>query len=114
MTDNVTMTAVDGTDALAFVIIRPGPQGSGGVSIEAAAKGLSKPHAAYVLRHVADEWDDGATALARYRDEDGQVWALHLDDEEGPLLYREDADGKRTSGGNPWHTVAADTGLTRV
>jgi hypothetical protein len=53
---DVTMVAVDGTDALAFVIIRPGST-EGGVSIEAAAKGLSKQAAAYVLRHVADQWD---------------------------------------------------------
>lgn len=51
-----TITAIDGTDALAFVIIRPGST-DGGVSIEAAAKGLDKKAAAYVLRHVADMWD---------------------------------------------------------
>ncbi len=59
MTDNVTMTAIDGTDALAFVIIRPGAT-EGGVSIEAAAKGLDQPRAAFVLRHVANQWDGGA------------------------------------------------------
>ncbi|WP_225840266.1 hypothetical protein [Streptomyces sp. NK08204] len=53
---DTTITAIDGTDALAFVIIRPG-QTEGGVSIEAAAKGLSKQAAAYVLRQVADMWD---------------------------------------------------------
>lgn len=58
MTDNTTITAIDGTDALAFVIIRPGKT-EGGVSIEAAANGIGKPGAAYVLRHVANEWDDG-------------------------------------------------------
>jgi len=58
MTENVTMTAIDGTDALAFVIIRPG-ETQGGVSIEAAAKGLDQPTAAYVLRHVANQWDGG-------------------------------------------------------
>ncbi|MFI9154541.1 hypothetical protein [Streptomyces sp. NPDC053367] len=58
MTDNVTIAAVDGTDALAFVVIRPG-ETEGGVSIEAAAKGLDKPSAAYVLRHVANQWDGG-------------------------------------------------------
>lgn len=58
MTDNVTITAVDGTDALAFVIIRPG-QTDGGVSIEAAANGLDQGSAAYVLRHVANQWDGG-------------------------------------------------------
>jgi len=58
MTDNVTITAIDGTDALAFVIIRPG-ETEGGVSIEAAAKGLDQPSAAYILRHVANQWDGG-------------------------------------------------------
>lgn len=56
MTDNVTMTAVDGTDALAFVIIRPG-ETEGGVSVEAAANGMNKKQAAFVLRHVADQFD---------------------------------------------------------
>lgn len=50
------MVAVDGTDALAFVIIRPG-SANGAVSIEAAASGMSKPAAAYVLRHIADQFD---------------------------------------------------------
>jgi hypothetical protein len=58
MTDNVTITAIDGTDALAFVIIRPGKT-EGGVEIEAAAKGMTQPSAAYVLRHVANQWDGG-------------------------------------------------------
>lgn len=58
MTDNVTITAVDGTDALAFLIIRPG-QTEGGVSIEAAANGMDQSSAAYVLRHVANQWDGG-------------------------------------------------------
>ncbi|WP_309029044.1 hypothetical protein [Streptomyces alfalfae] len=55
-TAETTMTAIDGTDALAFVIIRPG-QSEGTVAIEAAARGLSKPAAARVLRQVADMWD---------------------------------------------------------
>lgn len=58
MTDNTTITAIDGTDALAFVIIRPGAT-DGGVSIEAAAKGMDQPSAAFVLRHVANQWDGG-------------------------------------------------------
>lgn len=53
---NVNVVAVDGTDALAFVIVRPGKT-EGGVSIEAAANGLDKTAAAYVLRQVADMWD---------------------------------------------------------
>jgi hypothetical protein len=53
---DTTITAVDGTDALAFVIIRPGKT-EGGVSIEAVANGIGKQAAAYVLRQVADMWD---------------------------------------------------------
>jgi hypothetical protein len=53
---DTTITAVDGTDALAFVIIRPGKT-EGGVSIEAVANGIGKRAAAYVLRQVADMWD---------------------------------------------------------
>lgn len=56
MTENTTITAVDGTDALAFVIIRPG-ETKGGVAIEAAANGMGKAQAAYVLRHVANQFD---------------------------------------------------------
>ncbi|MFD7101896.1 hypothetical protein [Streptomyces celluloflavus] len=55
-TPNVTVVAVDGTDALAYVIIRPGTA-QGTVTIEAAAQGMSKQAAAYVLRHVADQFD---------------------------------------------------------
>lgn len=60
MTDNTTITAIDGTDALAFVIIRPGAT-DGGVAIEAAAKGMDQPSAAFVLRHVANQWDGGGS-----------------------------------------------------
>ncbi|MFD0146190.1 MULTISPECIES: hypothetical protein [unclassified Streptomyces] len=58
---NVTMTAVDGTDALAAVIIRPGST-PGSVSIEAFANGMSKAEAAYVLRHVAQQFEAEAAA----------------------------------------------------
>lgn len=50
------LVAVDGTDALAFVIVRPGSS-EGSVTIEAGANGLSKKAAAYVLRQVASQWD---------------------------------------------------------
>ncbi|MFM9542289.1 hypothetical protein [Streptomyces turgidiscabies] len=48
--ENTTPVAVDGRDALASVIIRPGN------TLEAWAKGIDKPAAAHVLRHVADMW----------------------------------------------------------
>lgn len=51
-----TLTFVDGKDALAFVIIRPGTV-EGSVALEAAASGMSKSAAAYVLRHIADMWE---------------------------------------------------------
>jgi hypothetical protein len=63
--DKTRLTMVDGRDALAFVIVRPGPDG--GVTVEATSKGLSKPAAAEVLRHVANMWDaeeDGQPAPA--------------------------------------------------
>jgi hypothetical protein len=53
MTDT-NLTFVDGTDALAYVILRPNGEG---VVAEAAANGLSKEHAAYYLRQIADQWD---------------------------------------------------------
>ncbi|MEV8623380.1 hypothetical protein [Streptomyces sp. NPDC051079] len=53
---DVTLTAVDGTDALAAVIIRPGST-PGSVSIEAFASGMGKADAAYVLRHVAEQFE---------------------------------------------------------
>jgi hypothetical protein len=68
------MVAVDGTDALAYVIIRPNKTGDG-VILEAAASGLSKPTAARVLRHIADQWDppDRAegSSFANRREEGG-------------------------------------------
>lgn len=50
------MVAIDGTDALAYVILRPGPDNRG-VVIEAGANGIGKKHAAYALRHTAQQWD---------------------------------------------------------
>lgn len=58
---NVNMVAVDGTDAVAYVIIRPAPDMPGRHSAEAAANGLSKPHAAHYLRLIADQWDPPTT-----------------------------------------------------
>lgn len=57
MTDQpeATMVAIDGRDALAYVLIRPGAT-EGTVTAEAAARGLSKPAAAHVLRGIAEQW----------------------------------------------------------
>ncbi len=48
---------IDGRDAVAAVIIRPSPVNPSAVVIEAHANGIDKAMAAYVLRHVADQWD---------------------------------------------------------
>ncbi|MEU5838811.1 hypothetical protein ABZ820_34820 [Streptomyces diacarni] len=61
MSSTSSMVAIDGRDALAFVIVRPGQDGTG-VSIEAAANGMGKAQAAYVLRYVAAQFDKDAAA----------------------------------------------------
>nr|BEK68805.1 hypothetical protein KPHV_60320 [Kitasatospora purpeofusca] len=50
------MVAVDGTDALAYVIIRPGKDNQN-VVIESGAHGITKAQAAYALRHIADQFE---------------------------------------------------------
>lgn len=50
------MVAVDGRDALLYVIVRPGTDESH-VIPEAGAHGISKKAAAAILRHIADLWD---------------------------------------------------------
>lgn len=66
MDTETRMVAVDGTDALAYVIIRPNPDGApeNPIVAEAAAHGLSRRAAAHVLRSVADQFDP-AGALKR-------------------------------------------------
>ncbi|MEV4863237.1 hypothetical protein [Streptomyces ossamyceticus] len=50
------MVMVDGRDALAYVIIRPGPT-RGTVALEAAAKDdVDERQVAQTLRHIADQW----------------------------------------------------------
>lgn len=58
-----TLVTIDGTDALAYVLLRPGADASG-VVIEAGAKGISKKYAAYALRHTAQSWDPDDTVGA--------------------------------------------------
>jgi len=93
--ENVTMVAVDGTDALAYVIIRPGEKDAGGVVIEAASSGMSKEAAAYVLRHVAEGWkpaaDHAAEAVAEAQQLRGAVRALRLVVKHGDM-----SDGTRS------------------
>lgn len=56
------LAAIDGRDALAFVIVRPAAGDDDHVSVEAAAHGMSKPAAAFVLRQVAAQFDEEAAA----------------------------------------------------
>jgi len=70
-----TFVAVDGLDALAYVIIKPNGTGDG-VIIDAGANGMSKEQGAYILRHVANQWstpevgtpDDRAAYIAMLED----------------------------------------------
>ncbi|MEH0470861.1 hypothetical protein QA943_18735 [Streptomyces sp. B21-097] len=54
------LAVLDGRDALAFVIIRPADDDPDRVTVEAGSRGISKAAAAYVLRTVADEFDEAA------------------------------------------------------
>lgn len=56
------MVAVDGRDALAYVIVRPVDDDEDRVAVEAAANGISKIAGANVLRQVADLWTAEAEA----------------------------------------------------
>jgi hypothetical protein len=53
-----TMTVVDGREALAYVLVLPKPDGSG-VLIDAGAHGITKPQAGFILRRVAQSWEEG-------------------------------------------------------
>jgi hypothetical protein len=60
--DETRLALLDGRDALAFVVIRPAADDPDNVTVEAGSRGMSKAAAAYVLRAVADEFDDAARA----------------------------------------------------
>lgn len=51
--------------------------------------------------------------LARFRDEEGGVWLLLLDEEEGPRLAREE-DRQNEDAWLSWHMVTTDADLTRI
>jgi hypothetical protein len=52
---------IDGRDALAFVILRPSPEGDDRVVVvDAGANGMSRKRAAAYLRLLADRWDPPA------------------------------------------------------
>lgn len=60
-----TMVAIDGRDALFYLIVRPAPAEAAdgarsSVLMEHGGNGLTKQQAAYILRQVADRLDAGA------------------------------------------------------
>lgn len=56
--EETRLVMVDGRDALAYVIIRPGGEGDGNnIVVEAQAMGISKESVAYVMRELARQWD---------------------------------------------------------
>lgn len=59
---------MDGRDALAYVLIHPGPNDEG-VAVDAGANGISKKQAAWILRRVADSWDPPAATGQEADDE---------------------------------------------
>ncbi|MFC9429290.1 NUDIX hydrolase [Streptomyces sp. NPDC056987] len=116
-----TMVAIDGTNALAYVIIRPGAD-PGALTMEAGAKGLGKPAAAEVLRHIADQWgsvpEHQATrsvlaeiAGERRRQDDKFGTQNHPDGTGLPVYqhsarrYRDHADRAAASGTLAWRDV---------
>lgn len=62
------MVAIDGRDALFFLIVRPGPgstpPGGPSVLLEHGGSGISQGQAAYILRQVADRLDAAEKAAA--------------------------------------------------
>lgn len=57
MLDEARLIVVDGTEALAYVIVRPDATRENGIKTEAASLGLSKTDMAHVLRALADKFD---------------------------------------------------------
>lgn len=55
-TPETTLVAIDGRDALFFLIARPGTD-STGVVLEHGGNGITQAQAAYILRKVADSLD---------------------------------------------------------
>lgn len=53
--NEATLTVIDGREALAYLVILPGENDN--VLVDAAANGISRVQAAYLLRQIADRWD---------------------------------------------------------
>ncbi|GAA2112576.1 hypothetical protein GCM10009759_55450 [Kitasatospora saccharophila] len=57
--DDTQLVAIDGRDALFYLIVRPGAD-TANVVLEHGGKGMSKQQAAYILRTTADKLDPAA------------------------------------------------------
>jgi hypothetical protein len=53
----VQLAMIDGRDALLMVLVRPGETSPDHVAIDAHCNGLTKSQAAYILRHIARQWE---------------------------------------------------------
>lgn len=77
-----SLTFVDGKDALAFVIVRPGAS-EGTVSVDAGSNGMSKEQGAYILAQIAQRW--AAEAEAEQAEHDSPPGAGLSRDGQGAL-----------------------------
>jgi hypothetical protein len=58
-TESPQLVAIDGSDALAFVVLRPGSR-PGLIAVDGAVHGVDKRDAAAALRRVAARWETEA------------------------------------------------------
>ena len=77
--DDVSLVAVDGRDALAYVIVRPSRETPGSVEVEAAASGMDKHATAYVLSDVAQQFAVEAAAEAIVEEQRTEATQAALD-----------------------------------
>ncbi|MEU9400585.1 NUDIX hydrolase [Streptomyces sp. NPDC048242] len=115
------LVVVDGREALAYVIVRPG-QRDGTVSLEAGSKGLPKPAAAHVLRNVADKWaprpglDGVLTEVAAERAQQDARWGEqnHPDgtgsscESRGARYFRAACQAAAANGAVTWAAIARE------
>lgn len=58
MTDDATTAVfIDGSDALAAIIVRPNADGTG-LQVEAWANGITHAEAARIMRYMAEKWEN--------------------------------------------------------
>lgn len=55
MTDNRKLVFIDGSDALAYFVVLPGPDADH-VRVEAGSQGIDKGRVALLMRQLAEQW----------------------------------------------------------